>query len=110
MESSRTTFDIIDKLIESLRAKLRLENLPCTPTVVLTYSLLDAATITLHNIFTASDATSRQRCLDAAQAMFCFTDADFQRQCLNPIMGLSLFIYELKFCRIYPFCALRPCG
>jgi hypothetical protein len=62
MESSRTTFDIIDKLIESLRVKLRLENLPCTPTVVLTYSLLDAATITLHNIFTASDATSRQRC------------------------------------------------
>jgi hypothetical protein len=103
MEASRTTFDIIDELIESLRAKLRLENLPCTPTIVLTYSLLDAATITLHNIFKTSDATSRQRCLDAAQAMFRFADADLRRQHLNPIMGVSLFICRLGFCRIYNF-------
>ncbi|KAJ7908165.1 hypothetical protein B0H13DRAFT_2017507 [Mycena leptocephala] len=102
MEASRTTFDIIDELIESLRAKLRLENLPCTPTIVLTYSLLDAATITLHNIFKTSDATSRQRCLDAAQAMFRFTDADLRRQHLNPIMGTlwlmacDVFITELR--------------
>jgi hypothetical protein len=77
---------------------------------VLTHALLDAATITLHYILKASDATSRQRCLDAAQAMFRFADADLQRQYLNPIMGVSLFICEFKSCRIYPFCVFRPYG
>ncbi|KAJ7041555.1 hypothetical protein C8F04DRAFT_1079230 [Mycena alexandri] len=105
-QSWGTAFNVVDQLIKSLRFQLpslaQLEGRGSTRTLLLTHSLLNAATIKLHSIF-YSDPTSRQTCLDAARDMFRFGGTDPRGLgYLNPMMGTlwmtacSVFIDELR--------------
>ncbi|KAJ7023359.1 hypothetical protein C8F04DRAFT_1134562 [Mycena alexandri] len=105
-QSWGTAFNVVDQLIKSLRLQLptlaQLEGRGSTRTILLTHSLLNAATIKLHSIF-YSDPTSRQTCLDAARDMFRFGGTDPRGLgYLNPMMGTlwmtacSVFIDELR--------------
>ncbi|KAJ7478668.1 hypothetical protein B0H11DRAFT_2234126 [Mycena galericulata] len=101
-------FHTVDGLIKALRAQLpELAQLdgrsPAARTVLLTHSLLNAATIKLHSLFMASDPTSRKECIAAAQDMFRFGDMNLQGLgYLNPMMGTlwitacTIFIEELR--------------
>ncbi|KAJ7647930.1 hypothetical protein FB45DRAFT_998826 [Roridomyces roridus] len=58
---------------------------------LLTHSLLYAATIKLHDLFTANNVESRRICLDAARAMFRFEGMDLHSLgYLNPMMATLL--------------------
>lgn len=87
-------FHTVDGLIQTLRAQLpdlaQLDGRsPAARTVLLTHSLLNAATIKLHGLFMASDPASRQTCLAAARDMFHFGDMNLQGLgYLNPMMGV----------------------
>ncbi|KAJ6631297.1 hypothetical protein B0H10DRAFT_1978077 [Mycena sp. CBHHK59/15] len=106
-QSLSTAFQTVDQLITSLRTQLpnfaQLDGRSSARTILLTRSLLNAATIKLHSIFMYSDPTSRQNCLDAARDMFRFGDINLQGLgYLNPMMGTlwmtacSVFVDELK--------------
>ncbi|KAJ7108823.1 hypothetical protein C8R44DRAFT_297301 [Mycena epipterygia] len=108
-QSLSTAFQAVDHLINTLQAQLpdfaQLEGRSSARTILLTRSLLNAATIKLHSIF-YSDPRSRQICLDAARDMFRFGDMNLQGLgYLNPMMGTlwmtacSVFIDELKSIR-----------
>ncbi|KAJ7189062.1 hypothetical protein C8R46DRAFT_1206165 [Mycena filopes] len=126
-QSWGTAFNAVDQLIKSLRLQLppvlaHAQPEPGRParTILLTHSLLNAATIKLHSIFYA-DPTSHQMCLDAARDMFRFgggtgTGADPRglglgggQGYLNPMMGTlwmtacSVFIDELRRIRSAPW-------
>ncbi|KAF7362540.1 hypothetical protein MVEN_00602000 [Mycena venus] len=106
-----TAFGVVDQLINSLRSELpdlaaQLQVQGRSPgsarTILLTHSLLNAATIKLHSIF-YTDPTSRQNCLAAARDMFRFGGTNPQGLgYLNPMMGTlwmtacSVFIDELR--------------
>ncbi|KAF9264589.1 hypothetical protein L218DRAFT_231018 [Marasmius fiardii PR-910] len=87
-------FQSLNHLLETTRAQLSPPPNDITNTtrsLCLSYALLHGATIKLHSIFSYSDATSRQACVDAAKAMFRTQGSggvDMQRLgCVNPIMG-----------------------
>ncbi|KAJ6593229.1 hypothetical protein B0H19DRAFT_1010606 [Mycena capillaripes] len=103
-----TAFGVVDQLINTLRSELpeiaQLQGRSAR-TVLLTHSLLNAATIKLHSIF-YTDPTSRQNCLAAARDMFHFGGTNPQGLgYLNPMMGnlwmtaCSVFIDELRHIR-----------
>ncbi|KAJ6593094.1 hypothetical protein B0H19DRAFT_1245906 [Mycena capillaripes] len=104
-----TAFGVVDQLINTLRSELpdiaQLQGRSSARTVLLTHSLLNAATIKLHSIF-YTDPTSRQNCLAAAREMFRFGGTNPQGLgYLNPIMGTlwttacNVFIDELRHIR-----------
>ncbi|KAJ7647933.1 hypothetical protein FB45DRAFT_1020142 [Roridomyces roridus] len=115
-QSLLNAFNFVDGLIRELRAQLALVAPPAheidssrmrswTRMLLLTHSLLNAATIKLHGLFMPSDPVSRQRCLDAAKDMFKFGGIGMELQglgYLNPMMGTlwtiaySIFICELQ--------------
>ncbi|KAJ6593108.1 hypothetical protein B0H19DRAFT_1245914 [Mycena capillaripes] len=82
-----TAFRVVDQLVSSLRSDVaQLQDRPARK-LLLTHSLLNAATIKLHSIF-YTDPTSRQNCLAAARDMFCFWGTNPQELgYLNPMMG-----------------------
>ncbi|KAK7057829.1 hypothetical protein R3P38DRAFT_2599373 [Favolaschia claudopus] len=101
-----TAFGAVDQLINTLRAELpdltQVQGRSSARTILLTHSLLDAATIKLHSIF-YTDPTSRQNCLAAARDMFRFGGTNPQGLgYLNPMMGTlwmtacNVFIDELR--------------
>ncbi|KAF8142202.1 hypothetical protein K438DRAFT_1878645 [Mycena galopus ATCC 62051] len=106
-----TAFNVVDQLINSLRAELpdiaQLQGRSSARTILLTHSLLNAATIKLHSIF-YTDPTSRQTCLAAARNMFRFGGSSPQGGYLNPMMGTlwmmacNVFIEELRRIRAEP--------
>ncbi|KAJ7252370.1 hypothetical protein B0H12DRAFT_1117985 [Mycena haematopus] len=107
-----TAFNVVDQLITSLRSELpdlaQLQVRSSARTILLTHSLLNAATIKLHSIF-YTDPTSRQNCLAAARDMFRFGGTNPQGLgYLNPIMGTlwmmacNVFIDELRRIRTEP--------
>jgi hypothetical protein len=89
-----TAFSVVDQLINTLRAELpdiaQLQGRSTARTILLTQSLLNAATIKLHSIF-YTDPTSRQNCLAAARDMFRFGGTSNPQGLgyLNPMMGVS---------------------
>ncbi|KAJ6593230.1 hypothetical protein B0H19DRAFT_14934 [Mycena capillaripes] len=104
-----TAFGVVDQLINTLRSELpeiaQLQGRSSARTVLLTHSLLNAATIKLHGMF-YTDPTSRQNCLAAARDMFRFGGTNPQGFAyLNPMMGTlwmtacSVFIDELRHIR-----------
>ncbi|KAJ6473310.1 hypothetical protein DFH09DRAFT_470315 [Mycena vulgaris] len=97
----------LDGLINTLRSQLpnlaQLDGRSSARTVLLTRSLLNAATIKLHSLFMDESPTARQNCLAAARDMFRFGDMNLQNLgYLNPMMGTlwmtacGVFIHELK--------------
>jgi len=102
-----TAFSVVDQLINALRAELpdiaQLQGRSTARTILLTHSLLNAATIKLHSIF-YTDPTSRQNCLAAARDMFRFGGTSNPQGLgyLNPMMGTlwmtacNVFIDELR--------------
>jgi hypothetical protein len=91
-----TAFGVVDQLINALRSELpdlaQLQGRSAARTILLTHSLLNAATIKLHSIF-YTDPTSRQNCLAAARDMFRFGGMNMQGLgYLNPMMGVSRFL------------------
>ncbi|KAJ7286750.1 hypothetical protein C8J57DRAFT_571395 [Mycena rebaudengoi] len=91
-QSMTTAFQVTDQLINTLRAQLpnvaQLSSRGSARTILLTRSLLNAATIKLHSIFMYSDPTSRQNCVAAARDMFHFGELNLHGlTCLHPIMG-----------------------
>jgi len=87
------TFRSVNHLINTVRMHLpSLEQLnikdPTARTILLTHSLINAATMKLHGIFSYVDSVSRQQCLEAAKSMFRLVNvrlADIPH--VNPIMG-----------------------
>jgi len=107
-----TAFGVVDQLINALRAELpdlaqlqsQGRSTGAARTILLTHSLLNAATIKLHSIF-YTDPTSRQNCLAAAREMFRFGGTNMNPQglgYLNPMMGTlwvtacNVFVDELQ--------------
>ncbi|KAJ7796518.1 hypothetical protein B0H14DRAFT_3494705 [Mycena olivaceomarginata] len=101
-----TAFGAVDQLINALRSELpdlaQLQGRSAARTILLTHSLLNAATIKLHSIF-YTDPTSRQNCLAAARDMFRFGGMNMQGLgYLNPMMGTlwltacNVFVDELR--------------
>ncbi|CAK5266615.1 unnamed protein product [Mycena citricolor] len=105
----------VDSLINSLRSQLpesamlspTTAGTETTRTLLLTRSLLNAASIKLHSLF-MNDPSSREYCLASARDMFDFgfasSEHDLRRGLgyLNPIMGslwmtaCSVFVEEIK--------------
>lgn len=95
-----TAFGAVDQLINALRSELpdlaQLQGRSAARTILLTHSLLNAATIKLHSIF-YTDPTSRQNCLAAARDMFRFGGMNMQGLgYLNPMMGVSRFLESYR--------------
>lgn len=90
------TFRSVSNLIDTVRMQLPpLEHLNITDstarTILLSHSLINAATVKLHGIFSYVDPVSRGQCLEAAKAMFRLGNirlADLPH--VNPIMGVSI--------------------
>ncbi|KAF8881781.1 hypothetical protein BD779DRAFT_1675292 [Infundibulicybe gibba] len=88
-----SAFHSVNRLIEILRHQLLpLPSLdpshPSTRVALLTHTLVDAATIKLHSIFSYVDPSSKQKCLDAARNMVKFGGLSLQDLgYMNPIMG-----------------------
>ncbi|KAJ6593123.1 hypothetical protein B0H19DRAFT_1365280 [Mycena capillaripes] len=109
-----TAFGVVDQLINSLRSELPDIAQPqgrTTRMLLLTHSLLNAATIRLYSIF-YTHPTARQNCLSAARDMLRFGGTNPQELgYLNPMMGTlwmtacSVFIDELRLIRAD---SLRP--
>ncbi|KAJ7719016.1 hypothetical protein DFH07DRAFT_859675 [Mycena maculata] len=102
-----TAFHAVNERINSLRAQLpdlaQLDGRSAARTILLTHSLLNAATIKLHSLYMTSDANSRHNCIVAARNMFRFGDMSLQGLgYLNPMMGTlwetacGVFVDELK--------------
>ncbi|KAJ7865858.1 hypothetical protein B0H14DRAFT_3862133 [Mycena olivaceomarginata] len=94
-------FGVVDQLINSLRFKSKAA-VRAPRTILLTHSLLNAATIKLHSIC-YTNPLSRQSCLAAARDVLRFGGANPQGLGhLNPMMGIlwmtacSVFIDELR--------------
>ncbi|KAJ7647952.1 hypothetical protein FB45DRAFT_998840 [Roridomyces roridus] len=105
-----------DGLIRDLRAQLPPVLVPAphdrvdvdvrtrTRKLLLTHSMLNAATIKLHGMFMASDSRSRECCLGAASDMLRFGGMQELQAlgCLNPIIGtlwttaFYVFVSELR--------------
>ncbi|KAJ6476170.1 hypothetical protein C8R45DRAFT_1009047 [Mycena sanguinolenta] len=107
-----TAFNVVNQLITSVWSELpdlaQLQDRSSARTILLTHSLLNAATIKLHSIF-YTDPTSRQNCLAAARDMFRFGGTNpHGLGYLNPIMGTlwmtacNVFIDELRRIRTGP--------
>jgi hypothetical protein len=101
-----SAFLAVDRLINELRSQLpdltQLEGRSSARTILLTQSLLNAATIKLHSLYMKEDQTSRQNCLAAARDMFRFGEQKLHGLgFLNPMMGTlwmtacSVFVDEL---------------
>ncbi|KAJ7851939.1 hypothetical protein B0H14DRAFT_2581172 [Mycena olivaceomarginata] len=98
-------FNSLEQLINSLRAQLsnlaQIHAHSSLRTILLTRSLLNAATINLHGIYRNPDAASRQKCLAAARDMFCFgvdTTTLQQFNYLNPMMLPSSNFGWIVYC------------
>ncbi|KAJ7654361.1 hypothetical protein B0H17DRAFT_385970 [Mycena rosella] len=112
-QSLTTAFDAVELLINHLRSQLpdlaQLDGRGSARTILLTRSMLNAATIKLHSIFMYQNPTSRQHCLAAARDMFRFGETSLQGLgYLNPMMGTlwmtacSVFFAELRQIRDWP--------
>lgn len=67
---------------------------PMLRTMLLTHTIIDAATIQLYRIFFYVDSVARQHCLMAAHNMVACGGLDLREfGCMNPIMGVSVINY-----------------